>query len=132
MIFFSPNVKHDYSTYLTLSPSPSSPEDKLIGYLFTKAGHRIVQEIISEDNYISQDRLEHALFLHRNTPDQDIDGQSPAEEVYGCNLQEYAPLEPSKHKYVNSENHYVLFLILLFEFLPKDLPLSKKINKNKK
>ena len=82
------NVMHAYTTYMTLSPSPAKPEDKLIGYLFTKAGHRIVQAIISEDSSISQERLEHDLFLHRNTPDQDIDGYSPAEIVYGCNLQE--------------------------------------------
>ena len=35
----------------------------------TKAGQRLVLANLSDDNSLSQDRLEHALFLHRNTPD---------------------------------------------------------------
>ena len=68
----------------------------------TKAGQRLVLTNLSDDNSLSQDRLEHALFLHRNTPDP-IDGLSPAEVVYGIKLQGYSPLEPNKHKFVSPQ-----------------------------
>ena len=74
-------IRHENSSYLPLGRR-SSPQHKLIDYIQTKAGKRLVLAILSDDGSLDQDRLEHALFLHRNTPDP-IDGLSPAEVVNG-------------------------------------------------
>ena len=56
---------------------------------------------MTEDGSVSQQKLEHDLFLHRNAPDQDIDGKSPSEVVYGHNLEEHMPLDPLSNKHFN-------------------------------
>ena len=62
------DIRHEYSSYLPLRPR-SSQQHKLIGKMYTKAEQRHVLANLSDDNSLDQDRLEHALFLHRNTPD---------------------------------------------------------------
>ena len=57
--------------------------------MYTKAGKQLVLANLSDDGSLGQDRLEHALFLHRNMADP-IDGLSPAEVLYGI----YAGIYP--------------------------------------
>ena len=80
-------VRHESSSYLPLRKR-SSPQHKLIEYIQTKAGKRLVLANLSDDGSLNQDRLAHALFLHRNMADP-IDGLSPAEVLYGTNMQGY-------------------------------------------